>query len=57
MIMERLEILLELFDDALSTKKRRYIVGGVLMSVSLFFSGLSITVMLINKEEKIHDYE
>jgi hypothetical protein len=52
MIMERLEILLELFDEALSTKKRRYVVGGILMSVSLFFSGLSITVLIINKEEK-----
>ena len=55
--MERLEILLELCDEALGTKKRRYIVGGILMSVSLFFSGLSITVLLINKEEKEHDYE
>lgn len=50
--MERLEILLELVDELLDTKKRRYIVGGVLMSVSLFFSGLSVTVILINKEEK-----
>ena len=55
--MERLEILLELFDDVLSTKKRRYVVGGILMSVSLFFSGLSITVMIINKEERGDDYE
>ena len=54
--MERLEILLEIFDEALDTKKRRYIVGGVLMSISLFFSGLSVTVILINKEED-NDYE
>ena len=55
--MERLEILLEVFDEALSTKKRRYVVGGILMSVSLFFCGLSITVMAVNKEEKIDKYE
>ena len=55
--MERLEIHLELFDEVLDTKKRRYIVGGVLMSVSLFFSGLSITVILIDKEERGNKYE
>lgn len=49
--MHQLETLLDLFDDALGTKQRRYIIGGVLMSISLFFSGLSVTVMLINKEE------
>ena len=49
--MERLETLLELFDEVLATKKRRYIIGGILMSVSLFFSGLSVTVMVINKNE------
>ena len=57
MNMERLETLLILFDEVLDTKKRRYIIGGALMSVSLFFSGLSITVMLINKEEKENIYE
>lgn len=49
--MHQLETLLDLFDDALGTKKRRYVIGGILMSVSLFFSGLSVTVMLINKED------
>lgn len=57
MFMERLEILLEIFDEALDTKKRRYIVGGILMSVSLFFSGLSVTVILIDKKEKENEYE
>lgn len=55
--MERLEILLDLVDRALGTKKRRYIVGGILMSVSLFFSGLSVTVIIINKGEQGEDYE
>lgn len=55
--MERLEILLDLVDNALGTKKRRYIIGGILMSVSLFFSGLSVTVIIINKGERGEDYE
>lgn len=49
--MYKLETLLELFDNALGTKQRRYVIGGILMSISLFFSGLSVTVLLINKEE------
>ena len=48
--MERLEILFDMFDNVLDTKKKRHIVGGVLMSVSLFFGGLAITVITINKE-------
>ena len=55
--MERLEVLLELFDEALGTKKRRYVVGGILMSVSLFFGGLAITVLVINMRERRGEYE
>lgn len=50
--MERLEILLDIFDNALDTKKKRHMVGGILMSVSLFFGGLAITVITLNKEEE-----
>ena len=55
--MERLEILLDMFDNILDTRKKRHTVGGILMSVSLFFGGLAITVITINKEEKDKDYE
>ena len=55
--MERLEILLEVLDDIVDTKRKRHIVGGILMSVSLFFGGLAVTVITINKEEKKDDYE
>ena len=47
--MERLEILLDTFDNMLDTKKKRHAVGGILMSVSLFFGGLAITVITIDK--------
>lgn len=57
MTMERLEILLEVLDDIVDTKRKRHIVGGILMSVSLFFGGLAVTVITINKEEKKNDYE
>ena len=54
--MERLEMLLEIFDNALDTRKKRHIVGGILMSISLFFGGIAVTVITINKEEE-SDYE
>jgi hypothetical protein len=55
--MERLEVFLGIFDEALGTKKRRYVIGGILMSVSLFFGGLSVTVMVINRKERGDEYE
>lgn len=53
--MERLETLMILLEETLDTKKKRHIVGGILMSVSLFFGGLAITVITINREEKIDE--
>lgn len=53
--MERLEMLMVLIEETLDTKKKRHIVGGILMSVSLFFGGLAITVITINREERIKD--
>ena len=54
--MERLEILVDLINETLDTKKKWHIVGGILISVSLFFGGLAITVITINKEVE-QDYE
>ena len=50
--MERLEILLEMLDETLNTKRKRHIVGGILLSVSLFFGGLAVTIVTIDKEER-----
>ena len=50
--MERLEIFLDMFDNMLDTRKKRHAVGGLLMSVSLFFGGLAITVITINREKE-----
>lgn len=45
--MERLERILMTIDSALDTKKKRHIAGGILMSVSLLFGGLAITVVTL----------
>ena len=51
--MERLENLLTVLDYMMDTKRKRHIVGGVLVSAALLFGGLAFTVMTIkNKEDE-----
>ena len=54
--MYRLEEILSMLDLSLDTRKKRHIVGGVLLSVSLLFGGLAITVMTIKTEETDDEY-
>lgn len=49
--MEGLERILTMLDRSLNTKKKRHIAGGVLMSISLLFGGLALTVMTTRQEE------
>lgn len=53
--MDRMEALLSMLDYSLNTKKKRHLAGGILMSVSLLFGGLALTVLTIKTEE--NDYE
>lgn len=53
--MEHLEELVSMLDHALNTKKKRHLAGGVLMSISLFFGGLAVTVLSLRSEEKKDD--
>ena len=50
--MDRLESALLAMDQALGTKRKRHIMGGILMRISLLFGGLAVTVMSLKKEEK-----
>lgn len=49
--MHKLEDLVEMLDHALNTKTKRHITGGVLLSISLLFGGLAITIMTLKTEE------
>jgi hypothetical protein len=49
--MDGFEMALAILDSTLNTKRKRHITGGVLLSVSLLFGGLAITVMTIKNEE------
>lgn len=53
--MYRLEDVLLILEQSLDTNKKRHIVGGVLMSISLLFGGLALTVMTLKKEEIEYD--
>lgn len=53
--MDRIEELLSMLEYALNTKKKRHIAGGILMSVSLLFGGLAVTIMTLKSEENERD--
>lgn len=40
-----------MIDHSLNTKQKRHIAGGILMSISLLFGGLAITIMTIRTED------
>ena len=50
--MERIEVMLDVIEFSLNTKRKRHIVGGVLLSMSLLFGGLALTVMTLKSEEE-----
>lgn len=54
--MDRLEGILSVLDYALNTKKKRHIAGGILMSVSLLFGGLAMTILTVKMDEE-EEYE
>ena len=49
--MERLEHLLTMIDYSLDSKRKHHIAGGILVSMSLLFGGLAITVLSLKSEE------
>lgn len=55
--MDRLERILSMLDQTLSNKNKRHIAGGILLSVSLLFGGLTVTVMTIRHDEKENKHE
>ena len=49
-----LEALVQVLDYTLDTKRKKHLVGGILLSVSVLFAGLALTTMTL-KEEKKHE--
>lgn len=48
-----IEAVVDVIDSILDTKRKRQIIGGGLLSTSLFFGGLALTVILIKSTERI----
>lgn len=42
-------------DEMIDTDRKRHIVGGILLSTSLLFGGLALTIMTIDGEEKLNE--
>ena len=49
--MDTLETIMSFFEIMLNTRKKRHITGGILLSMSMLFGGLTITVITIKNEE------
>ena len=49
--MDRIEEILSVLEYSLNTRKKRHIAGGVLMSISLLFGGLAITIITLKMED------
>lgn len=50
-MVEVIENFIYAVDSALDSKRKRHLAGGILLSVSLLFGGLALTVVTIKKEE------
>ena len=50
--MHRLEDLVSMIDRALNTKKKRHLAGGILMSISMLFGGLAVTILTVKHEDE-----
>jgi hypothetical protein len=49
--MDRLEGLLSMIDHILNTKRKRHLAGGMLMSASLLFGGLALTIITLKEDD------
>ena len=49
--MDSLETMSLFLDYLTDTKRKRHMLGGILMSVSLFFGGMAFTMLSIKGED------
>lgn len=46
-MLDNFEAIVSLLDFTLNSKRKRHIVGGILLSVSFMFGGLALTTMTL----------
>lgn len=49
--MHRLEVFVSMLDRSLGTKRKKHIAGGILLSASLLFGGLALTIITLKTED------
>lgn len=54
-MMVDIERIISVLDFTLDTKRKRHLVGGILLSVSLMFGGLALTAMTLDREKEDED--
>lgn len=50
-MLEGFESIITMLDFTLDSKRKRHLVGGILLSVSLLFGGLALTTMTLKTED------
>ena len=55
MDVDSLESVISILDYTINTKRRKHIIGGILLSISMLFGGLAFTVMTIKMEEPVYE--
>jgi hypothetical protein len=55
--MDRVKRFIITLEHLVSSKKKRHIVGGILLSTSIFLGGLALTVMSTKIEENVEEDE
>lgn len=55
--MDSFEAIISMLDFTLDSKRKRHIVGGILLSVSMLFGGLALTAMTLKTEKSEEDDE
>lgn len=55
--MDRVKRLISTLEHLVSTGKKKHIVGGILLSTSIFLGGLALTVMSTKIEENFDEEE
>lgn len=50
--MERIDVVVSMLSRTLDTRAKRHVLGGMLLSVSLLFGGLALTVVTLKTEEE-----
>lgn len=53
--MERFDLVISVLNNTLDTTRKRHMVGGVLLSISMLFAGLALTTITIKNEEDAYE--